>query len=147
MRDNTQRIFVLVIILIIFALILFASVMRTQKSDFYNPYNVQDNQEPPAENTNHAIEQNEEQIADQFFSITSSNNGVVVLEILEDSRCREGVQCIWAGTVLVKAVVAIEGKAKELTMGLGVPYVFAGKTITMIQAGPKGAYDFKFKIE
>ncbi len=35
------------------------------------------------------------------------------MEVMEDSRCPEGVDCIWAGRAIVKAKVTANGKTEE----------------------------------
>jgi hypothetical protein len=44
-------------------------------------------------------------------------------ELLEDSRCPEGTQCVWAGQVRIKAMVAYgsAGEMREMTLGKTVP--------------------------
>lgn len=148
MRANTHKVFILVLVLILFAVILFTSTIRAKKINFYN--NSIDNKVNSQIEKEIILNKNEPQIADDFFTtenISAQKNEVMVLDIIEDSRCPENVQCVWEGTVRVKAIAVIDGKAKELDMNLGIPYKFNNKTITMIQAGAKGAYDFKFKIE
>lgn len=41
------------------------------------------------------------------------------LEVVEDSRCPEGVDCIWAGRVIVKAKVTANGKSEERLLTFG----------------------------
>ena len=41
------------------------------------------------------------------------------LEVIEDSRCPEGVNCIWAGRAIVKAEVTSNGKKEEKTLIFG----------------------------
>src|SRR5690554_2973895 len=47
--------------------------------------------------------------------------GVTVkfLEVIEDSRCPEGVNCMWAGRAIVKAEVTSNGKTEEVTLIFG----------------------------
>lgn len=40
-------------------------------------------------------------------------------EVVEDSRCPEGIDCIWAGRAIVKVNVAANGKTEEKTMIFG----------------------------
>ncbi|MCG2430122.1 MULTISPECIES: hypothetical protein [Aequorivita] len=44
---------------------------------------------------------------------------VKFLEVIEDSRCPEGVNCIWAGRAIVKAEVTSNGKTEEVTLIFG----------------------------
>jgi len=41
------------------------------------------------------------------------------LEVVEDSRCPEGVECIWAGRVIVKAEVTANGNTMERLLIFG----------------------------
>jgi len=41
------------------------------------------------------------------------------MEVVEDSRCPEGVDCIWAGRVIVKAKVTANGKTEEKLLTFG----------------------------
>lgn len=41
------------------------------------------------------------------------------LEVVEDSRCPEGVNCIWAGRAIVKVEVTANGKSEEKTLIFG----------------------------
>ncbi|WP_051285290.1 hypothetical protein [Aequorivita capsosiphonis] len=44
---------------------------------------------------------------------------VKFLEVVEDSRCPENVNCIWAGRAIVKAEVTSNGKTEEKTLTFG----------------------------
>lgn len=44
---------------------------------------------------------------------------VKFLEVIEDSRCPEGVNCMWAGRAIVKAEVTSNGKTEEVTLIFG----------------------------
>jgi hypothetical protein len=57
---------------------------------------------------------------------------VTPLTLLEDSRCPQGVQCVWAGRVRISARL---GEAtRELTLGqpAGVP----GGAVTLVEVAP-----------
>ncbi len=41
------------------------------------------------------------------------------LEVVEDSRCPTGVQCIWAGRAIVKVAVTSDGNTEERLMIFG----------------------------
>lgn len=41
------------------------------------------------------------------------------VEVVEDSRCPEGVDCIWAGRAIVKAKVTANGKTEEKLLTFG----------------------------
>lgn len=56
----------------------------------------------------------------------TANFGTVAitpLEVLEDSRCPAGVQCVWAGRVRVKARIDTRGSSteQEIVLGEAVP--------------------------
>lgn len=44
---------------------------------------------------------------------------VKFMEVVEDSRCPEGVNCIWAGRAIVKVQVISNGKSEEKTLIFG----------------------------
>lgn len=64
------------------------------------------------------------------------NNGVYItpLEVSEDSRCPEDVQCVWAGRVLLKARLERNDVTKEVIFSNSV--VFEGKTTTLADVRP-----------
>jgi|21_taG_2_1085346.scaffolds.fasta_scaffold00051_39 hypothetical protein len=41
------------------------------------------------------------------------------MEVVEDSRCPEGLDCIWAGRAIVKAKVTTNGKSEEKLLTFG----------------------------
>lgn len=59
-------------------------------------------------------------------------------EIVDDSRCPEGVQCIQAGTVRVSAMVTPRGEstASPVMFELGVPMTVGMDQITLIKVMP-----------
>ena len=61
---------------------------------------------------------------------------VTPLALLEDSRCPQGVQCIWAGQVRITARVATgsDSSVRELTSGRPVPV--ANGTLTLADVQP-----------
>lgn len=81
---------------------------------------------------------------------TFQTNGVTidVLAVVDDSRCPPKVQCIWAGTVIIKAIIKVNNiTSKEVNLEINKPYIFNGKTITLIEVGEKDNYNFKFNVE
>lgn len=44
---------------------------------------------------------------------------VKFVDVIEDSRCPEGVNCIWAGRAIVKVEVTSNGKSEEKTLIFG----------------------------
>lgn len=87
---------------------------------------------------------------------TAMNISVNPKEIISDSRCAEGVQCIWAGTVEVRTVIHSQMAHGEHTLTLGTAQVFDTYTVTLTQVSPypkageqigQGDYRFTFAIE
>lgn len=77
-------------------------------------------------------------------------------QLISDSRCAQGVQCIWAGTVEVLTVMETPVGHGEHVIKLGEPFVFGDTTITLIevrpipQAGiqiPLSSYVFVFELK
>ncbi|MEH6764100.1 MAG: hypothetical protein V7655_06340 [Aequorivita antarctica] len=52
-------------------------------------------------------------------AIVMKGVSIKFLEVIEDSRCPTGVQCIWAGRAIVKAAVTSNGKTEEKTLTFG----------------------------
>lgn len=94
---------------------------------------------------------------------TTLNKKVVIagmsatpLEVVEDSRCPSGVNCIWKGTFRVKVKLESDGnttRTSELSFGNSV--VFGDKKITLVTVNPpaisnliinKGDYVFEFSV-
>ena len=80
---------------------------------------------------------------------------IVPLEVMEDSRCPSDVQCIWAGTVRLRARVESGGGTSEETFELGKAVQKAGVEITLDRVDPAphsgtrlnpADYTFSFKI-
>ncbi len=68
--------------------------------------------------------------------MTGLNVTITPLEVLDDSRCPTDVQCIWAGTVKVRATVTTPGSTGEETMEIGHPVEKDGYTITFTELTP-----------
>ncbi len=79
---------------------------------------------------------------------------ITPLEIISDSRCPAGVQCIWAGTVEVKAKIESALGASTMTLKLGEPITTEAETITLkdvtpaktSEAIPGSSYRFIFEV-
>jgi len=75
-----------------------------------------------------------------IVSIAVGQSGAVsgvtltALELLEDSRCPVDVQCIWAGTVRVRA--ALDAMSRDFVFVLGEPQAVNGKTVTLVAVTP-----------
>ncbi|SDW23638.1 hypothetical protein SAMN05216556_103135 [Aequorivita viscosa] len=52
-------------------------------------------------------------------SIVLEGVSIKFLEVLEDSRCPEGVSCIWAGRAIIKVEVTADGRTNEETVIFG----------------------------
>ncbi|OGG60756.1 hypothetical protein A2765_01420 [Candidatus Kaiserbacteria bacterium RIFCSPHIGHO2_01_FULL_56_24] len=81
---------------------------------------------------------------------------ITPLEIVSDSRCPKDVQCIWAGTVEVKAKIESGLGASTMTLKLGEPVTTEAETITLTDvtpaktAGetiPSSSYRFVFEVK
>jgi hypothetical protein len=77
-------------------------------------------------------------------------------EIVSDSRCAEGVQCIWAGTVEVRTVLSTPVSHGEHVLKLGERQRFGDFNVTLTEvtphpkAGeeiPESSYRFTYRIE
>lgn len=102
----------------------------------------------------------EEVLGSKFTTINKkvviAGMSVTPLEVVEDSRCPSGVNCIWKGTVRVKVKLESPGnttRTSELSFGNSV--VFGDKKITLITVNPpaisnliinKGDYVFEFSV-
>lgn len=82
-----------------------------------------------------------------YNTFESDGVSITVREIIEDSRCPVNVQCVWAGIIIIRVDINVEGVKKEAILEFGKPYYFNGKTITLIEAGVKNNYNFKFNIK
>ncbi len=89
-------------------------------------------------------------------SATAMNVTLQPKEVVSDSRCPEGVQCIWAGTVEVRTVMATQVSHGEQTVTLGVPVRFGEFSVTLTDVTPypkqatgiaESSYRFTYKIE
>lgn len=67
---------------------------------------------------------------------TSLNITVSPQQVLSDSRCAKGVQCIWAGTVEVRTVISSQVGHGEHAMKLGEPQPFGEYTVTLTEVTP-----------
>jgi hypothetical protein len=64
-------------------------------------------------------------------------------EVISDSRCAEGVQCIWAGTVEVRAAVETKVAHGEQIFKLGEPRTVGDLTVTLVEVRPATKADIK----
>ena len=61
--------------------------------------------------------------------------------IIEDSRCPVGVQCVWAGRLIVQVTVFGGGWSKQLDLTLGTPVNVADGSLTLLEATPRHGAD------
>jgi len=89
-------------------------------------------------------------------SVTGMNVTLQPKEIVSDSRCAEGVQCIWAGTVELRTVMSTQVAHGEQVLTLNKPARFGDFTITLTDVTPypkadskipESSYRFTFKLE
>jgi hypothetical protein len=87
---------------------------------------------------------------------TAMNVSITPKELISDSRCPVGVQCVWAGTVEVKALATTAVSHGEQIFKLGVPAQFGNFNITLIEVTPArlqeqaisaSEYRFTWKID
>lgn len=69
----------------------------------------------------------------------ASVNGVRVVprRVVEDSRCPAGVQCVWAGRLILEVLIGTPGRAEgvyQMILGQAVP--LPGGTLTLVAASP-----------
>lgn len=67
-----------------------------------------------------------------------SKLGVTItpLEVMQDSRCPRGAECVWAGTVELKARLDSARESKEEVLKLGTPVAFDGKQVELTGVAP-----------
>jgi len=89
-------------------------------------------------------------------SPTALNVTVNPKQVVSDSRCVEGVQCIWAGTVEVRTILSTSVAHGEHVMTLGQPQAFGDYIVTLTevtpypkaeQTIPESSYRFTYTIE
>ena len=63
---------------------------------------------------------------------------VTPLKLVEDSRCPPGVQCVWAGRVVVSATISTPTMKLTRDLTLGEPFQVAdgALVLTEVQPGP-----------
>lgn len=87
--------------------------------------------------------------------MTGLNVSITPREVVDDSRCPTDVQCIWAGTVKVRATIKTTDGTSEETLEIGKPLQKGIYTITFseLTPGPKSgetipvsSYRFVFTV-
>ncbi len=78
------------------------------------------------------------------------------VKVLEDSRCPENARCIWAGRMVVRAIVAGGRWSRQIDLTLGQPVQVADGALTLVSALPEksatkatkpGDYRFGFAFQ
>ena len=76
---------------------------------------------------------------------------VTPLRLIEDSRCPQGVQCVWAGRVRISATISTPTMKLTRELTLGEPFAVADGTLTLAEVQPGRAkdaapapYDYRF---
>ena len=89
-------------------------------------------------------------------TVTVGGPRLTPLALIEDSRCPQGVQCVWAGQVRIAARVATGSgsSVRELTMGKPVPVADGTLTLADVQPTKRkdttiapGDYRFGFRFD
>jgi len=57
--------------------------------------------------------------------------------VVEDSRCPRDVRCVWAGRVIVSAIVSGGGWSRRVDLTLGEPVPIADGTLTLQSVTPE----------
>lgn len=61
---------------------------------------------------------------------------VTPLEVLEDSRCPAGVQCVWAGRLRLRATIHLGAADETRDLTLGEPTQVADGTLELVEVSP-----------
>ena len=89
-------------------------------------------------------------------TVTVGGPRVTPLALIEDSRCPQGVQCVWAGRVRISATISTPTRKLTRDLTLGEPFAVADGTLTLADvqpsktkdvANPPGAYRFGFRFD
>ena len=62
---------------------------------------------------------------------------VTPVKLLEDSRCPEGVQCVWAGQVRISAIVTWKTRVQNVEMTQGKPVAIANGMLELVEVMPR----------
>ena len=74
-------------------------------------------------------------------TVTVGGPRVTPLVLIEDSRCPQGVQCVWAGRVQIKATISTPTTKLTRELTLGEPFPVADGTLTLAEVRPVHARD------
>jgi hypothetical protein len=79
-------------------------------------------------------------------TVLVSGIGIMPIKIKEDSRCKDGVQCFWAGRLVVTTQLTSGSTQKQIDIDMGKIVDFAGKKITLTDMSLAGD-KFLFSVE
>ena len=69
-------------------------------------------------------------------TVTVGGLRVTPLALIEDSRCPQGVQCVWAGRVRISATISTPTMKLTRELTLGEPFPVADGTLTLAEVRP-----------
>ena len=69
-------------------------------------------------------------------TITVSGTQITPVKMLEDSRCPQGVQCVWAGRVRISATIKSGSTSDTRELTLSEPISVADRQLTMVEVYP-----------
>lgn len=71
--------------------------------------------------------------------LAGGKTSVRFVEVVEDSRCPEGVECFWAGNAKIRVEISNEGEGAEtleLNTNMGEPAKFNGREVKLVSLTP-----------
>ncbi|ANU07853.1 hypothetical protein [Paraurantiacibacter namhicola] len=68
---------------------------------------------------------------------------IAPIEVIEDSRCPEGVECVWAGRLVVSAQLTDSTGGELREIALGETFEARGRSIEFFSARPKAEEGLK----
>ena len=74
-------------------------------------------------------------------TVTVGGPRVTPIALIEDSRCPQGVQCVWAGRVRIGATISTPTMKLTRDLTLGEPFAVADGTLTLVEVRPARAKD------
>ena len=69
-------------------------------------------------------------------TIAVSGHQITPLQMLEDSRCPQGVVCVWAGQVRISATIRTDAGSEMRELTLNQPIEVTGGQLTMVEVYP-----------
>ena len=66
---------------------------------------------------------------------------VTPLRLIEDSRCPQGVRCVWAGRVRINATISTQTMKLTRELTLGEPFPVADGTLMLAEVRPSKRKD------